>query len=683
MTTMKTEESAELEGPAKIVVDHIVTADFVLTMDEAYAVYTPGAVAIKDNVVAAVGLKDEILAAYESQDYVDAGNAVVMPGLVNVHGHAPMTLLRGLADDLRLDVWLMGYMMPVEREFVSPEFCWLGTQLATAEMIHSGTTTFMDMYYFEEAVADAVAQAGLRAVCAQSVLKFPAPDAGSYEEALERARDFIARWKGHPLVVPAIAPHAPYTVTPRLLEGAVSIALEFGVPLHTHVAETAQEVETHREEHGMPVVPWLKKLGVFEAQTTLAHCVHLDEGEMHTLLHHNVGIAHNPSSNLKLSSGFAPITEMLALGLNVGIGTDGAASNNDLDMFEELRLATFMAKGITSNPVVLPAQQTLAMATILGARALHLDHLIGSLEPGKRADLIVVNMDNVRHIPYFHHNPDSVYSRLVYASHDEDVTHMMVEGQWLMRDRQLLTVDLDALRAESDRMASKIDVFLMQREESVLSKLVAIGGVAQEHSFEVQVKARQPDKAALKALAARLNKIPDVTVTRSSHRYQYDVYFTFDDPSGHRLRYREDEVIDPQTQEVTDVIYRLTLTTTAKEREYENSVLLSRSRFDAPASRSQRFYREYFNPQNEITIHKERRRFHLRYGGTDFALNLDCILKPEDAGCFLEIKSHTWSRQDAERKASLIGELLEVLGVPQDALVRVEYPDLRPLEAEA
>lgn len=654
-------------------VDWLLTADFVLTMDAQAALYAPGAIAVKADTIVAVGPQAQVLADCTAKERLDLGNAVIMPGLINTHGHAPMALLRGLADDLRLDVWLMGYMMPVEREFVKPAFCWLGTQLAAAEMIRSGTTTFMDMYYFEEAVADAAAQAGLRAVCAQSLLKFPTPDAASYDEALDRARDFIGRWNGHPLVVPAVAPHAPYTVTPELLEGAISLALEFDIPLHIHVAETAQEVEDHRREYGMPPIPWLKKLGVFETKATAAHCVHVDEGEMRTLLHHNVGVAHNPSSNLKLSSGVAPVTQMLAMGLNVGIGTDGPASNNDLDMFEELRLAAFLAKGSTMDPTALPARQALAMATSVGARALHLEALTGSLEPGKRADLIVVRMDDVRHVPYFRRDVESLYSRLVYASHDEDVQDVMVNGQWLMRNRRLLTVDLEALYAEATALAHKVDLFLMQREESVLSKLLAIGGVAQEKTFEIQVKVRVDD---LEALEQRLTTLPEITFVRSSVRRQYDTYFVFQDSEGSRLRYREDELLNPQTGEVQDVLYRLTLTTMAKEREYENSVLLSRARFNAPATRSRRFYREYFKPQQVVEVHKERRRFHVRYGGTDFALNLDRMTEPAEVGAFLEIKSRTWSRQDAERKATLIGELLCLLNVMPEAVVKDEYVEL-------
>lgn len=658
-------------------VDHILTADIVVTMDSQYHIHTPGAIALTGDSIVATGAPEDVLSQYAAAEVEALGNVIIMPGLVNSHGHTPMTLLRGLADDLRLDVWLMGYMMPVERDFVDPHFSWLGTQLAAAEMIRSGTTTFMDMYYFEEAVADAAAQAGLRGVCAQSILKFPTPDAGSYDEALHRARDYVVRWKGHPLIVPALAPHAPYTVTPELLEAAISLVLEFDVPLHIHIAETAGEVEEHRKEFNMPPVPWLKKIGVFETKATAAHCVHLDEGEMLTLLHHNVGIAHNPSSNLKLASGIAPIARMLDLGLNVGIGTDGAASNNDLDMFEEMRLASFLAKVATMNPVTLPARKTLEMATIMGARAMHIDDITGSLEPGKRADLIVVSMDDMRHTPSFKREADSVYSRLVYATHAEDVRHVMVNGRWLMRNRQLLTVDFAAVRAEANALAGKIDNFLSKREESVLSKLVAIGGVAQGKTFEVQVKVRTDD---LEAIETKLLSCDEITFTRGSCRKQYDTYMIFNDRWGSVLRYREDEIVDLKTGNFIDVIYRLTLTTKAKEREFENSVLLSRSRFDAAATRSRRFYREYFQPQKEIEVQKERRRFHIRYKGTDFSVNLDRVTMPS-GGSFVEIKSRTWSRQDAEHKAALIGELLQLFGISNEALLRSEYVELAEAES--
>jgi 5-methylthioadenosine/S-adenosylhomocysteine deaminase len=451
------------------------------------------------------------------------------------------------------------------------------------------------------------------------------------------------------------------------------MALEFDAPLHIHVAETAQEVEDHRRKHGMPPVPWLKKLGVFETRATVAHAVHIDDGEMRTLKHYNVGVAHNPSSNMKLASGVAPVSKMLATGLNVGIGTDGAASNNDLDMVEEIRLASFLAKIDTMNPMALPAKRVVTMATRMGAQAMHLNGITGSLEPGLRADLIAISLDNVRHTPPFEHDPNSLYSRLVYAAHQEDVRDVMVNGRWLMRDRTLLTVDIPVLREEAHALAQRIDRFLIQREESVLSKLVAIGGIAQRRSFEVQVKIKQND---LKALEAELRDLPEVRFLRGSERTQYDTYFIFDDANGSRLRYREDEVTDLEAGSISDLIYRLTLMTMIKEREFENSILLSRSRFDAPADRSLRFYREYFQPERIVEVHKARRRFHIRYSGTDFALNFDRILKPPLGGSYLEIKSRTWSRQDADRKAALISELLELLDIPESSLVKAEYLDL-------
>ncbi|MEA3308584.1 MAG: amidohydrolase [Chloroflexota bacterium] len=658
----------------KINVDTIITADTVITMDAEYTLYQPGAVAVTDDTITAVGPQAEILAAYQATERVAAGDAVIMPGLINTHGHVPMTLLRGLADDLRLDVWLMGYIMPVERDFVDAHFCWLGTQLAAAEMIRSGTTTFLDMYYFEDAVADATALAGLRGVCAQSILKFPSPDATSYEETLAKARDYIIRWQGHPLVIPALAPHAPYTVTPQLLRETVALAQEFDVPLHIHVAETADEVQNHRQQYGMPIVPWLKKLGVLDTKCSLAHCVHLDAGEIHTLKRHHVGVAHNPSSNLKLASGIAPVAEMLAAGLNVGIGTDGAASNNDLDMFEELRLASFLAKLGTMSPITLPARKTLEMATSMGARALHIDELTGSLEPGKRADLLVVCMDNVRHTPHYNREPENVYSRLVYASHAEDVQHVMVNGRWLLRDRELLTLEPAALRVEANQLAAKIDTFLAELEESVLRKLIAIGGVNRKEIFEVQVKVRQPNLADLRT---GIKDSEELTLLHGSQRNQYDTYFFFEDRWGSVLRYREDEVLAANPDQMPDIIYRLTLTTQTKEREYQNSVLLSRSRFDAPADRSLRFYQEYFQPDAVSKVQKERERYHLRYQGTEFAFNLDHITtEGAEEAIFFEIKSRTWSRQDAEHKAMLIGELLTLLAIPTEMVVKEGYSEL-------
>src|SRR5687768_9535140 len=388
--------------------DLLLTNALVVTMDEQFRIYPSGSVGIGGSAILAVG---DVAAQFDAAETVDCLGRVVMPGLVNAHTHAPMTLLRGLADDLRLDVWRMGYMMPVEREFVRPEFVALGTRLACAEMIRSGTTCFADMYYFEDAVAGAAASAGVRALCAQTVLKFPTPDAASYEDGLASARAFITAWKGHGLIVPSVAPHAPYTCTPEIFRACAELAVEFDIPVHTHLAETAFEVEHSRKEHGMPVIPWVKKQRLFDARVLAAHCVHVDEGEMRALRDARAGVAHNPTSNLKLASGVAPAAKMIELGVNVGIGTDGAASNNDLDMFEELRLAALLAKGISGDPTVIPARQALAMATRLGARAMHLGDITGSLEVGKRADLIVVDLDRTHALPRFERDVAAVYSQ--------------------------------------------------------------------------------------------------------------------------------------------------------------------------------------------------------------------------------------------------------------------------------
>src|SRR6266487_551791 len=651
-------------------VDTIFTNAFVLTMDETMTQFSPGAVAVKGDSIIDVGMDEDITREFIADDTIDCGGKVLMPGLINAHTHVPMTLLRGLADDLRLDVWLMGYMMPVEREFVSPEFVRLGTLLACAEQIRSGVTTFNDMYYFEEHVAKATADVGMRAVCGQTVMKFPAPDAASYEDSLQMARDFIQRWKDHPLIVPAVSPHAPYTCTAEILRATAELAKEFDVPLHTHIAETAFEVENMRNEHGIPVVPYVKKQGLFDAKVIAAHCVHVDTGEIRTLMHAHAGIAHNPSSNLKLASGFAPVMKMLEAGLNVGIGTDGPASNNDLDMFEEVRLAAFIAKAVTNDPTSLPASQALLMATRLGAQALHIGHLTGSVEVGKRADLILVDVSPLHNAPSFKRAADNAYAQIVYASKSTDVSDVMVNGKWLMRDRQLLTLKEDELLVQANEIAKKIDAFLIEREQSVLSKLIALGGSLEQESFEVQVKVKITDAdSIIQAL-----KRPDVKIIRKRHYHEHDVYFFFDDPSQGRLRYREDDFMDDGKGIVTNVRARLTLIGIKREGKFEE-VLLSRSRYIAPASQSLRFYREYFKPRSEIVIEKDRLRWLINYKNTEFFVNLDQMKEPQ-LGYYLEVKSRTWSRKDAEHKAQLTNELLYLLSASSGETVTEDYIDI-------
>ena len=650
--------------------DILLTNSLLLTMDEEYHFYEPGALAVLGNQIVAVGSERALKDQYTAQEVIDCEGKVVMPGLINAHTHAPMTLLRGLADDLRLDVWLLGYMMPVEREFVSPEFVRLGTQIACLEMIRSGVTCFADMYYFEEHVAQAVSDVGLRAVCSQTVLKFPTPDAQFFEESLAMAREFIQRWKGHPLIVPSVAPHTPYTCTEEILRATAELAIEFDVPLHTHLAETASEVENSKAEHGMPVIPYVKKHNLFDAKVLAAHCVHVDEGEINTLLHHRVGVAHNPSSNMKLASGLAPVSKMIEMGLNVGIGTDGPASNNDLDMFEEIRLAAFMAKSVSNNPTALPAQTALTMGTRMGARALHIGNLVGSLEVGKRADLILIDLSPLHFSPRFHRDPNAIYAQLVYSAKSHDVSDVMVDGKWLMRNHQVGSLDDQALIEQTQDLAHRIDIFLIQREKSVLSKLVAIGATMEQESFEVQIKVRIPEPAPVLETIKR----PEIEVLHRRHYHEYDTYFMFSEPEQSTLRYREDEFIDEKGQ-LNQVRYRLTLIGQAREHKFPSEVLLSRSRFIAPASHSLRFYREYFNPVNEVFVEKDRLRWRILFRGTEFYINLDRVDSPA-LGYFVEIKSRTWSRRDADHKAEMAVELIEFLGASAEERITKDYLDM-------
>jgi 5-methylthioadenosine/S-adenosylhomocysteine deaminase len=650
--------------------DILLTHAIVLTMDDDYHQYETGAVAVRADTILTVGPEKEVLEQFEADEMVDCGGKVLMPGLVNAHTHVPMTLLRGLADDLRLDVWLLGYMMPVEREFVSPEFVVLGTKIGCLEMIRSGVTCFADMYYHEESVARTSADVGLRAICSQSVLKFPTPDARFFEESLASGREFIRQWKNHPLIVPSIAPHAPYTCTEEILRLTVELANEFDVPLHTHIAETSQEVENSLRDYGMPVVPYAEKHGLFEAKVFAAHCVHIDEGEMYILEKNGVGVAHNPSSNLKLASGFAPVSRMIDLGLNVGIGTDGPASNNDLDMFEEIRLAGLLAKSVTNDPTKLPARTVLAMATRIGARAIHMGNLVGSLEPGKRADMILVDHSRLHNSPHFQRDPNNIYASIVYATKSTDVTDVMVNGVWLMRHNSIPNVDEPELLRQAQDYAHRIDHFLIQREKSMLAKLIAIGNATEEESFEIQIKVRISDPEVVYDAIEK----PEIEILYHRHYHEYDTYFLFPDSEQGTLRYREDEFIE-QGEKGGKARYRLTMIGPAREHQFPSDVLLSRSRFLAPATHSLRFYREYFKPVGEVNIEKDRQRWRVLFQGTEFYINLDRLDNPQ-LGFFLEVKSRTWSKHDADHKALVILNLIQFLDTSAEERVTKDYLEL-------
>ncbi|MEA2008096.1 MAG: amidohydrolase family protein, partial [Chloroflexota bacterium] len=374
----------------------------------------------------------------------------------------------------------------------------------------------------------------------------------------------------------------------------------------------------------------------------------------------------NPTSNLKLASGVAPVSTMLENNLNVGIGTDGASSNNDLDMFEEIRLTALLGKGSTGDPTVIPAKTAVAMATRIGAKAIHLGDVTGSLEPGKRADLILVNLAALHNSPRFHNAPDGIYTQLVYAAKSTDVTDVMVNGQWLMRAQELLTINEKELLPQAQAYAKKIDDFLFKREESVFSKLIAIGGAIEQESYEVQVKVR------ISAVEPIIQTIPEkLEILYHRHYHEFDTYFEFDDPNEGWLRYREDEYLD-EKGEISKVRYRLTLIGPSREQHFPSDVLLSRSRFLAPAIHSLRFYREYFKPSGETFIEKNRLRWRVLFKDTAFYINLDQLKQP-DLGAFLEVKSRTWSLEDAEHKAHMADDLLKHLGISPEESKAQDY----------
>jgi len=434
-------------------VDWIWTARYVVTMDPARRVIENGAVAIRGGSIVEVGPRAAIDHRYQARERLDRPGALIAPGLINAHTHVPMSLLRGIADDLRLQDWLEKYIFPAEAKNVNPGFVRAGTRLACLEMLLSGTTTFADMYYFEDVIAEETARAGLRGVLGETIIGFKVPDAATPAGALEYAERYIQRFRNHPLITPAVAPHALYTNSEATLRASRALANRYGVPLLTHLAETQREVEESRTRFGATPVAILDRWGVLGGRTLAAHCVWVDDADIALLKQRGVAVAHCPSSNTKLASGVAPVVKMLAAGVVVGAGTDGpAGGNDDFDLFEEAGLAAKLQKVTTGDPQVLPAPEVFAMLTINGARALGLERLTGSLEPGKRADLITVRLDVPNAAPLY-----NAMSQLVYALKGADVRDAMVDGRLLLRDRRPLTLDYDAILREAASFGIKIN----------------------------------------------------------------------------------------------------------------------------------------------------------------------------------------------------------------------------------
>ncbi len=435
----------------KQAVDLIVRNGTVVTMNAPKTVIENGAIAVRKSEIVAVGTVAEITQKFSSSQTIDARGKVVIPGLINAHTHIPMTLFRGIADDLDLQEWLQKYIFPAEAKNVTEDFVRVGTRLGLAEMIRGGTTTYCDMYYFEDAIADETSKAGMRGVLGETLIDFPAPDNKTFADAKIYAEKFVKKWQGNSLIVPVIAPHAPYTVSEEHLMEAKTLSDKLNAPLLMHLAEAQSETDFVMKNKGMRSIEYVNKIGFLSDKLIAAHVIHANTEELEILKKFNVGIAHNPQSNMKIAAGVAPVPQMLARDLAVGLGTDGAASNNDLNMWEEMDTAAKLHKLITGDPKVLTAQQAFEMATIRGARALHLEKIIGSIEAGKRADIVVVDFDNLNQTPFY-----NVYSQLVYATKASDVHTVIVNGKVLMLNKRLLTLNENVIKKDANAYRQKI-----------------------------------------------------------------------------------------------------------------------------------------------------------------------------------------------------------------------------------
>lgn len=443
--------SAPLAAQQPSAVSLIINNGIVVTVDGSRRVLNPGAVAINGTDIVAVDTPAAIASRYKAAQTIDATGRVVMPGLINTHTHAAMVMFRGLGNDLNLMDWLQKYIFPAEAKTVSPDFVRIGTQLAVLEMIQSGTTTFADMYYFEEEVAKVTKAAGMRGVLGQTVIEFPVPDAKTPADALKRTEAFAKQFDHDPLITPSIAPHSVYTLDANTLSAVSALAKRLMIPIQIHLAETSAEIAQSQERHKMRPVALLESLNFWAPTTIAAHGVWINDDEIAVLKRRDVGISNNPESNMKLSSGTAPVMKYRKAGVSVGIGTDGAASNNDLDMFEAMRQAAFQQKLVTMDPTAISAPEALEMATLGSARVLGRAQRLGSLEPGKLADIIIVGMSKARQQPLF----DPI-SQIVYTSRGDDVETTIVNGKVLMRDRKMLTLDEASVLAEARKAADLV-----------------------------------------------------------------------------------------------------------------------------------------------------------------------------------------------------------------------------------
>jgi 5-methylthioadenosine/S-adenosylhomocysteine deaminase len=439
-----------LKEPSRKPADLLITGGMILPVPRNSALISSGALAVAGNRIAAVGDAKGIAAEFEASRIIDASGCLVMPGLVNAHTHAAMTCYRGLADDLPLMDWLNRFIFPAEALSDGNRVYW-SSLLACAEMIRSGTTAFFDMYLFEGRVAEAAKEAGMRALVGEVLYDFPSPNYGPIEKGLEYTEALIRRWRGDALIRVAVEPHALYTCSPALLARCRDLAEKYGVPLGIHLSENQSEVEEILKKYGCRPPAHLERLGLLSSDLIACHCVWLNEEEMDLLARRGVRVVHNPESNMKLASGVAPVPDLLKRGVPVGLGTDGCASNNNLDLFQEMDFAAKLPKVHRLDPTAMPAETVLEMATLGGARVLGMEKEIGSLSPGKKADLIVVDLERPHLQPVY-----NAVSNLVYSATGADVRDVVIDGKIVMQNRRLLTLDEERILAEAEKWGRKI-----------------------------------------------------------------------------------------------------------------------------------------------------------------------------------------------------------------------------------
>jgi len=657
-------------------IDLLLKNGYIITMDSERRILANGSVAINGTEIVDIGDSNELDDNYTAKEVIDCTGKVIMPGLVNLHTHAPMTLFRGYANDLPLEKWLQRYMFPLEKQFVDEEFCYYGTLLACIEMIESGTTCFADMYYYEDEIARATQEMGMRGVLAESVLKNETPDSVDFEEGLNQAEEYIKRWRGDDLITPAIGPHAPYTCNDEILTRSKELTDRYKVPLLIHVAETIKEVKDSMNITGYHPVEYLNALGVLDKNVVAAHCVWLTSKEMEMLRENGVKVAHNPTSNLKLGSGISPVPELLDRGIVTGIGTDGCASNNDLDMIEEMRLASLLHKGTHADPTKVDAMQVMEMATIEGAKALGMGNLTGSIEKTKRADIAILNLNRTHLTPFYDYAPENIYSQIVYAAKSSDIETVIINGKLVMRDRAILTIDKAEVMAKCRSLAEEINEY-RREPESISSKLMRLGGADVQPTYEMQIKFEfEHVPAVLEVLKRKAIAISDIQRVK-----QHDIYFKPKSGEEHGyLRLREEQVVpEPEKGEPIGKP-QYTLTSAAGTVIDEGDIAIMRRRkMDAKVEPTIAFFMNYFGVEVEKEIEKRRHNVECVYNGVKISINIDNFIKPAISMRYVEVKSRAWTEKEASRYRDVMKEFIRVLGF--ESAKQIEQPYYEMIKA--